>query len=207
MKLIIFGATGTVGRRLVEEALEQGHHVTAFARHPESLKSAHQNLNRQSGDVLDPSAVVDAVKGHDAVLIALGAGRKGIVREVGTKHIIDAMHHCDTRRLVCLSSLGVGESRALLTFFWKYIMFGFLLKAAYVDQEAQEKLVRQSELDWTIVRPSAFTDGPATEDYKHGFPMTEKHLKLKISRADVANFMLKQLGDSTYLRQMPGLSY
>ena len=90
MKLIIFGATGTVGRHLVEQALSQGHRVTAFARKPSALKLDHQNLTRQAGDVLDRDAVAEAVAGHDAVLIALGAGRKGKVRSAGTKHVVDA---------------------------------------------------------------------------------------------------------------------
>ena len=207
MKLIIFGATGTVGRLLVEQALSQGHRVTAFARRPSALKLGHRDLTRQAGDVLDSGAVADAVQGHDAVLIALGAGRKGTVRAVGTKHIVEAMARHGVRRLVCQSTLGVGDSRAALNFFWKRIMFGLLLREAYADHEAQEALVRQSGLDWIIVRPAAFTDGPATSACKHGFPPTEKNLKLKISRADVADFMLRQLTDDTYLRQSPGLSY
>ena len=207
MKLIIFGATGTVGRLLVDQALSQGHRVTAFSRKPATLKSDHQNLTRQAGDVLDRDAVADAIQGHDAVLIALGAGRKGTVRATGTKHIVEAMALHGVRRLVCQSTLGAGDSRPLLNFFWKRIMFGLLLREAYADHEAQEALVRQSGLDWIIVRPAAFTDGPATGAYKHSFPPTEKNLKLKISRADVAGFMLRQLTEDSYLRQSPGLSY
>jgi len=207
MKLIIFGATGTVGRQLVDQALSQGHHVTAFARRPLMLKRDHPNLTRQAGDVLDRSAVADAVQGHEAVFIALGAGRKGTVRSVGTRHIIEAMKHHGVRRLVCQSTLGAGDSRPVLNFFWKRIMFGLLLREAYADHQARESLVEQSGLDWTIVRPGAFTDGPATGAYKHGFPPTETNLKLKISRADVANFMLRQLTGTMYLRQSPGLSY
>ncbi len=207
MNLIIFGATGTVGRLLVEQALSQGHRVTAFARRPSALKLDHRDLTRRAGDVLDRGAVADAVQGHDAVLIALGAGRKGGVRAAGTEHIIGAMARHGVRRLVCQSTLGAGDSRAQLNFFWKRIMFGLLLRPAYADHEAQEALVRQSGLDWIIVRPAAFTDGPATGACKHGFPPTEKALKLKVSRADVAGFMLRQLTDDAYLRQSPGLSY
>ncbi len=207
MKLIIFGATGTIGRHLVDQALSQSHQVTVFARKPFALKLEHQNLTRQAGDVLDRSAVAEAVRGHDAALIALGSGRKGRVRSVGTKHVIEGMERHGVRRLVCQTTLGVGDSRALLNFFWKRIMFGLLLRDVYADHEAQEALVSQSDLDWIIVRPGAFTDGPATGAYKYGFPPTEKTLKLKISRADVADFLLRQLTDDTYLRRSPGLSY
>ncbi len=207
MKLIIFGATGTIGRHLVDQALSQSHQVTAFARKPFALKLDHQNLTCQAGDVLDRGAVADAVQGHDAALIALGSGRKGTVRSVGTKHVIDGMERHGVRRLVCQTTLGAGDSRAHLNFFWKRIMFGLLLKEVYADHEAQEPFIKQSDLDWIIVRPGAFTDGPATGAYKHGFPPTQKNIKLKISRADVAGFMLQQLTDDTYLRQTPGLSY
>ena len=86
-------------------------------------------------------------------------------------------------------------------------MFGWFLKAAFKDHEIQEQYVRESNLDWTIVRPAAFTDGPQTELYKHGFPPTTKSLSLKISRADVAHFMLQQISSTRYLHQTPGLSY
>ena len=86
-------------------------------------------------------------------------------------------------------------------------MFGLLLRDAYADHQAQETLVQESGLDWTIVRPGAYTDGPATGAYRHGFPPTEHGLKLKISRADVADFLLRQLTDPGYLHQAPSLSY
>jgi putative NADH-flavin reductase len=207
MKLIIFGATGTIGRHLVGQALTQGHQVTAFGRGASALKPTHKNLYRQPGDVLDRDEVSEAVQGHDAALLALGAGRKGTVRAVGTKHVLDAMAHHGVRRLVCQTTLGVGDSRTLLNFFWKRIMFGLLLRDAYADHEAQETIIKESDLDWIIVRPGAFTDGPATEVYKHGFPPTDQTLSLKISRADVANFMLRQLTDDSYLQRSPGLSY
>ncbi len=207
MNIIIFGATGTVGRHLVEQALTQNHQVTAFARKPSALKVKHQNLTAYAGDVFDRSAVSKAVEGHDAVLIALGAGRKGTVRATGTKHVVEAMAHHGIRRLVCQTTLGAGDSHATLTFFWKHIMFGLLLKPAFADHEMQEKIIMQTALDWIIVRPAAFTDGPLTGAYKHGFPSTKKNLQLKISRADVANFVLQQLSDDTYLHQTPGLSY
>jgi len=167
----------------------------------------HQNLTPRAGDVFDREAVADAVAGHDAVFIVLGAGRDGNVRSLGTRNIIEAMQHHNIRRLVGHSTLGAGDSRAQLNFFWKRIMFGLLLRPAYADHQAQETFIEQSGLDWTIVRPAAFTDGPATGNYKHGFPVTERNLKLKISRADVAGFLLRQLNDDTYLHKTPGLSY
>ena len=86
-------------------------------------------------------------------------------------------------------------------------MFGLLLRPAYADHISQESYVTQCRLDWTIVRPAAFTDGERTGQYRHGFSGTDKTTKLKISRADVADFMLKQLTDEMYLHKTPGLSY
>ena len=207
MKVLIFGATGTVGRELVTQALEMGHTVTAFARDPSKLAIGHASLEIIEGDVMDSAAVDRAVAGHDAVLIALGAGSKGQVRSTGTRNIIQAMQKSGTRRLVCLSTLGVGDSRGNLNFLWKYIMFGMLLRAAFADHVTQEDDVIRSGLDWTIVRPAAYTDGERTGDYRHGFPATEKGLKLKISRADVADFVLTQLANDSYIRMTPGVSY
>lgn len=206
MKLIIFGATGTVGRPLVEQALAQDHQVTAFARNPAVLSSDDAKLALRAGDVLDPVAVADAVAGHDAALITLGSGRKGTVRSVGTRHVIDAMEEHGLRRLVCQTTLGCGDSWANLNFFWKRVMFGGFIREAFADHEAQEAYVRASTLDWTLVRPAAFTDGGLSGAYRHGFPATTRDITLKIPRADVADFMLRQLGDDTYLQAAPGLS-
>ena len=207
MKLIIFGATGTIGQHLVEQALSNGYEVTAFARNPSKLDVENSALEIVQGDVMEPEHVSRAMLGHEVVVIALGAGAKGGIRSQGTRNVIQGMQSQGINRLICLSSLGVGESHRNLNFFWKYLMFGMLLRKAYADHVAQEQAIRESGLEWTIVRPGAFTDGPATGTYKCDFPPTETGLKFKISRADVADFMLQQIGDDTYLRQSPGLSY
>ena len=207
MKVLIFGSTGSIGRELVKQALEQGHAVTAFTRNPANVDLDHAALTVAQGDVLDPAAVARAVPGHEAVLCSLGAGLQGQVRSEGTRNIIQAMEHADVRRFICQSTLGVGDSRANLNAYWKHIMFGLLLRRAYADHVSQERYVKQSRLDWIIVRPAAFTDGKRTGEYRHGFPGTDKTTTLKISRADVADFMLKQLANDTYLHQTPGLSY
>jgi nucleoside-diphosphate-sugar epimerase len=137
----------------------------------------------------------------------LGAGSKGTVRAAGTRNIIQAMQNRGVRRLVCLSTLGVGDSWDNLNWFWKRLMFGLLLRRAFADHVAQERYVTESGLDWIIVRPGAYTDGDRTGAYRHGFSATATGPKLKISRADVADFMLKQLTDDRYLHATPGLSY
>lgn len=207
MNVVIFGATGSIGQELVTQALTEGHCVTAFLRNPAKLQLNHGKLKLAQGDVLDYASVKQAVKGQDAVLCALGAGSQGGVRAQGTKNIIQAMDETGVRRLICLSTLGVGDSRQTLSFFWKHIMFGLLLRQAFADHVLQEAYIKKSQLDWTIVRPAAFTDGAVTGRYQHGFAATTKGLELKISRADIAHFMLRQLTDTHYLHQTPGLSY
>ena len=207
MKLLIFGSTGSIGHQLVKQALEYGYTVSAFSRDPSKLDIKHNNLKVVQGDAMDFPSVEKAVQGRDAVLCSLGAGSKGTVRSEGTRNIVCAMEKAGVQRFICQSTLGIGDSWDNLSFLWKYIMFRGLLRQAYADHVGQEDYVKQSHLDWTIVRPGAFTDGNRTGKYRHGFPGTDKTTKLKISRADVADFMLKQLTDDTYLHKMPGLSY
>ncbi len=208
MKVIIFGATGSVGRLAVKQMLADGHQVTALARWPEKLAIRADALTLQAGDAMDPQAVSEAVKGHDAVVVTLGAGtsRKSVIRSRGTMNVIQAMHEHGVRRLICQSTLGAHESWGNLNFFWKRIMFGMLLKPVFKDHELQEQLVRASGLDWTIVRPSAFTDGPALGTFKEDFPATERRLSLKIARADLAGFLSRQLREKRYLGRAVGIS-
>lgn len=209
MNLVIFGATGTIGRQVVQQALAQGHTVTAFARNPAKLDVQHPRLRISQGDVMDAQAVEQAIHGQDAVVCVLGSGKKltGTVRSQGTQQIIQAMEKQGVRRLICQSTLGAGDSWSNLDFYWKYVMFGFILRQVFADHQRQEALVKSSSLDWTIVRPGAFIDGPRTGQYRHSFTSTDRTVTLKISRADVADFILKQLRDPSSLRQTPGLSY
>ena len=208
MKLLIFGPTGGTGREVVKQALDQGHSVTAYARDPAKIEDIqHSSLKVVRGNVLDPVAVKEAVAGHEAVFVTIGAGpTRTTLREDGTRNIVDAMQGAGVKRLICQSSLGVGDSRANLPFFTKHIIVGIFLRHAFADHERQEVVVRQSTLNWTIVRPPHLKDGPRTEVYRYGFSTTDKKIKNWISRADVAHFMLKQLFDDTYLQKDPGVS-
>ena len=118
------------------------------------------------------------------------------------------MQEAGVRRLVCQSTLGVGSSGEHLTFWWRYVMFGALLRKAFADHVAQEAVVEGSGLDWTIVRPSAFTDAPAGSlgPVRHGFDRSARGLRLKVRRADVAAFVLAQAEDPTFVHQAVSLS-
>lgn len=209
MKVIVFGSTGSVGRLAVDRLLAEGHEVTAFARRPERLKLEHPRLKKVAGNAMDIRSVSGAVQGHEAVMVTLGSGasRKSLVRSRGTQHIIEAMQQHGVRRLVCQSTLGAGESWSNLNFFWKRIMFGLLLRPVFLDHERQEALVRDSGLDWTIVRPGAFTDGPADGAFKVDIPAGERGLKLKISRADIAAFLSRCLAEASFMHRAVGISH
>jgi putative NADH-flavin reductase len=209
MRTIVFGATGGTGRELLTQALDQGHDVAAYARNPAKLDGiSHARLEVIRGDVLNLTGVESAVAGHDAVFCAVGAGpKRTTLREDATRNIVCAMEKAGVRRLICLSSLGVGDSRGNLSFFTKYVIVRIFLRHAFADHERQEAIVRGSSLDWTIVRPPHLKDGPRTGSYRHGFATTDRKIEGQISRADVADFMLTQLTEKTYLCQAPGVSY
>lgn len=209
MKIVIFGATGGTGRELVRQALAQGHQVTVFARNPGRLMMEHEDLPVVRGTVLDPEAVEAAVSGQEAALSALGALtlKKNTILSDGTKNIIEAMEKCGVRRFVCESSLGVGDSNGQLGFLYDYILIPFFMRHVFADKEVQERYIRESSLDWIIVRPAALTNGPRTGVYRALLAPERFTGKPQISRADTAEFMLKQLTENTYLRKTPGLAY
>ena len=209
MKLIIFGSTGGTGRQIVAQALEQGHDVTAFARSPERLEQKHVKLQVIKGNVLDFASVERAIQGQDVVLCTLGISfkDKSNLRANGTKNIIRAMEKTGVKRLICQSSAGVSDSRDTLPFLMKYLIVPFILRRSFADHEIQENYIKESQLDWIIVRPAALTDGEHTGSYQHGYTADNKTVTNKISRADTADFMLKQLADNSYLHKMPCISY
>lgn len=209
-RIIIFGATGTLGKHILEQALQTGHQISTFNRNISSLeKLKHPNLRSIEGDVNDADQVAEAIKNQEIVIIALGSGknRKSKVRSEGSKNIIAGMKINGVKRLICQTTLGAGDSNANLNFFWKKLMFGWFLKKVFLDHELQEDYVMNSDLDWTLVRPGAFTKGELTKDYQEGFNFTVKNLKLKISRADAAHFILKQVESDKYILKTPAISY
>lgn len=207
MQVAIFGATGSIGSHLVKQSLSKGYKVKAFTRNPAKLSGISDTaLSIVQGDVNNLRDVENAMSGIDCVLCSLGDGSKGRVRATGTKNIIQAMELYAVRRLVCQTTLGLGDSWNNLNFFWKYIMFGFFLKQAFEDHKQQEEYISNSSLIFTLVRPSAFTDKPSTNKFKVGFGADTKDLTLKISRADVACFMIEQLTSKEFINQPVSIS-
>jgi uncharacterized protein YbjT (DUF2867 family) len=221
MRLAIFGPTGGTGRRLVERAIAEGHEVTAFVRNPSKLTVRHGRLRVIVGDAFDPDSVREAVAGNEAVVCVLGSrqpsnplfprrpGDPNGVASGGSENIVAAMKEHGLRRFVCQTAWGVGESRQDPGFagaFFMNVLVPPLLRDEYADKEAQEKIVSESNLDWVIVRPMLLTNGPWTNDYRADVGL-KPGWRPYISRADVADFLLRQLTDDTFVRKRPAIGY
>jgi len=197
MKLLIFGASGGTGRQLVGRALRQRHDVTAFVRSPADFGMAGAQLAVFTGNVTDKNAVERAMRGQDAVISALGVSRPfkrdpSVVQ--GIRYILDAMPRHGVRRLVYQSFVGVAESRHRAGLLLR-LVGGRLLRDEIADHEEKEGLVRASGLDWTIVRPPKLTNGPATGAVRSGEDIPPRALLPRLSRADVADFILQTIPD------------
>jgi putative NADH-flavin reductase len=197
MRLTIFGATGRTGRVVVEQALRHGHAITAFTRDPAQLPRRPQ-LRAVAGDVLNPAAIGEAIEGAQAIISTLGRRRRGLdVCTEGIRTILSTMAGSAPRRLIILSNYGVAESRHRSA----YVAVSWLLERAVLsDKEHMEALVRNSEAEWTLVRAPVLTNGPQTGGYRTG---TDLRLGFtsRVSRADLAQFMLAQLDNDTNLRR------
>ena len=207
MKVLIIGATGATGKILMREALAQGHEVTALARNPSAVASEDHRLRVVEGNALDASSLEAAVAGQEAVLSALGtrSARPTTLFSESTHNLIGAMDKHGVRRLVCITGVGVGDSKGHVGFLYDRIIRPFVVKNIYEDKERQEEEIKQSDLDWVIVRPAQLTDEPAKGEY--GVYLKGSYTVKTISRADVADFMLAQLTDDTYVHKTPVISY
>lgn len=209
-RLLVVGASGRTGRHLVEQALERGYGVTAFVRDRSRLPIEDPRLTVVEGDVLDADAVGRAVRGQDAVLSALGHKRyfgPSRILSRGTGNILRAMERHGVRRLVCQTSLGVGDSAGRMGLYYTLVVLPFVLPFYYWDKTRQERAIAASELDWVIVRPGVLTDGKPRGRYRHGARIGSFLWTVRIARADVAVFMLDQLESDAHLRTAPGVCW
>jgi len=205
MNILIVGATRGVGRQLLEQALASGHAVTALARNPQRLATRHERLRILKGDILDPDSVAAAMAGQDAVCCTIGVRtpwEQPAVFSEGTRNLLQAMKQAGVRRLLCVTGIGAGNSKGHGGFLYDRIFYPLLLKGVYADKDRQESLIEASDVDWTIVRPGFLTNGPLTGNYRMLTDMTGITAG-RISRADVAHFILKELESNRHLRQTP----
>lgn len=204
MRLAIFGAENGIGRLLAEEALAAGHDVRTHAADPRDYPldpREHDRLRVIEGDAFDVPSVEEIVHDADAVCSAIGASTghlPGVTPAEGTENVLAAMEQFLVPRIVSATAAGVGASA-------DYASLGSRLRALFdrerfADLECQERLIRESDREWVIVRPARLTNGPRTNDYRAG-PGLETGLRATLSRADLAAFMLQQVDDDTYLGQ------
>ncbi len=186
MNLVILGATGRTGRLAVEQALAAGHTVTALVRSPDKLTIRNPSLRVVTGKATDSGDVARALEGADAVISTLGG--TGSVIADSTRAIVEAAYKTGVRRVVVLSSFFVERDRLgavarLLT----SVAMGSQIK----DKSAGEGLLRQSDLDWTIIYASLLNDGPATGFVEVLPGRTKRRISDRISRADVAAWLVQ----------------
>lgn len=209
MKLLIIGATRGIGLELVEQALAAGHEVTALARNPQSVALKHENLKVVKGDILNQSSIEEALDGQDAVCVTIGikVTRKPVsIFSEGTKRVVAAMKNSSCRRLICVTGIGAGDSRGHGGFLYDRIFNPLFLKTIYADKDRQEQIVRESGFDWVIVRPGFLTNGEWTGKYRV-LTKLDNVKAGKISRADVADFILREAAEMKYKGQTPLLTY
>jgi putative NADH-flavin reductase len=209
MKLLVLGATGATGLQIVAQALAQGHEVTAFVRNPAKLTISHPALNVVQGSLPeDAQAFAGALRGQDAVLSSLGmrnALRSNGLQQRSMQVLVPAMQAAGVRRLITVSANGVGDTHATSPLLPR-IMYRLLLGDLFADKKAGEDIVRASSLDWTFAYPTLLTNGPRTGKYRAGERLELSGMP-KISRADVADFVLKQLQDRAWSKKRPVISY
>jgi putative NADH-flavin reductase len=209
MKIIIFGASGRMGIKVVEQALEAGHIVTAFLRTPSKIAIQHPNLTLFQGDVMDAAAVENAVAGQEVVISVLHTMRPPVpgMMETAAKNITSAMQKHSIRRIISTTDAAVSQPEDQPKIGDRLInaLISILDKNFVVDSSANVKVIQASDLDWTFVRFPRLIDGAHTRKYRVSY--LGKDSGTQISRADGADFVLKELAEKKWLKKAPVVSY
>jgi len=209
-RILVVGATGGTGRQLVEQGLARGYAVTALARNPAALQIDHPQLTVIQGDVLDYGSVETAMLGQQAVVCALGHKRffyPTRILSAGTSNILRAMEAQQVPRLICETSLGIGDSAGRMGLYYTLFTIPVILPFYFWDKTRQERVIAASSVDWVIIRPGALKNAAKRDGLRHGRGVGNFLSTVSISRADVADFMLEQLESNTYLGTAPGVSW
>lgn len=206
--LLVIGASRGIGLETVKQALAAGHEVRALARSAKKIAIEHPALSKIAADATEPQALTEALRGVDAAIQALGvkSGPSMMVQPVdlfskATRALLPAMGEAGVRRLIAVTGFGAGDSRDRGGLLYK-IGFNLFLRRAYDDKDVQEQLIRGSDLDWTIVRPVILFDGARTGNY-HVLTDPKRWRIGFISRANVADFLIRQIDDDRYIRETP----
>jgi len=212
MKVVIFGATGFSGQAILAEIIKQGHDVTVLVRDASKVKIKHNNIKIVEGNVLEPAVVASVLQQQEAVIQCLGVGGKGDGKpntfiSDATKIIVDEMEKLNIKRLIAMSNVGTGNSIAFQPWFFTKIILPYFMKWLKViieDKNRMESIIMNSKLDWTIVRCPNIVDKPAKG--KYNATLDGKGLKLSIALQDLSKFMVGQLKETTFNKQVPCIS-
>lgn len=205
MKVVVFGATGRSGRRIVERALEAGHEVTGIVRTPSKMEMSHKRLTLVRGDILDYDSFASVLRGQDAVVSTVGKGaeyfRSVELYSEGIKNVIRAMEEYGLSRLIAITSGGThpGWDRKN-PIFYEFFIKRLLLRGEYADMKRMEDIIMDTDLDWTIVRPSGLTDDEGTGEYRAnvGYSNPESDTT---TRDDLAEFIVDELRSDQFVRE------
>ncbi|ROO87977.1 putative NADH-flavin reductase [Actinocorallia herbida] len=211
MRVTVFGATGKIGRLVVDQLLAHGHHVVAFARDPSKVHRTDPHLTVITGQLSDTDAVGRAVTGSDAVVSALGPSLKRSTPAgplaAGTRTIVDAMKAAGVRRIIGLATPSLADPRDARH--WKHTVLPVMARLAFpnalTDLGRMTEAITGSGLDYTIARITNPTDKPGTGRIRAGYLGHDK-IGSAMSRADIAAFLIGQLTDPRYSRSMPAIS-
>jgi len=210
-KVLIIGASRGIGLETVEAALQAGHSVRALARSARRIPVDHPKLEKMAGDALQVATVKRALTGVDVIIQSLGvaAGPEIIFKptrlfSAATRVLVTAMEEAQVKRLICVTGFLAGDSRGYGGFLYN-VAFHLLVGRIYDDKDVQERMVRRSKLDWVIVRPVILTNGPKTNAYRALVDPRDWTCGF-ISRADVADFLVKQIDDDAFLHKTPVLT-
>lgn len=209
MKIVVFGASRGVGLQVVKQALEKGHLVTAFVRSPDTFEVKHQNLRVFPGNAMDAATVENAITGQEAVISTLGPTRPPVphMMETSARNIVTGMKKHSVRRLVSTTGAGVRQPEDKPKFVDHLIgyLLNLLVKEVVLDSSENVRVIQTSDLDWTVVRFPRLIDGEHTGKYRVGFVSKESGTQL--SRADAADFILKELEEKKWHGKLPLVSY
>jgi putative NADH-flavin reductase len=210
MKLLILGATGKTGSVLLRQALDAGHDVTAIVRSAAGITTQSPNLHVVEGSVLRSQDLEKVVAGQGAVLSTLGARslKETTIYSEPIRHAVGAMRTQRVKRLLCIASAGLEKRDPAFGFFYRVFLKGMLLRNSYADMTRMEAILdRVTDLEWIVVRPTFLTEGPLTGKYRVSKKLCPPGRRPRISREDVAHFMLQQIAAPDYVHQKPALAY
>ncbi len=212
MRIVVFGATGGIGKHIIAQGLDRGHFITAVARNPAVITLSHPNLTIKQGDVYKSADVADAIRGQDVILSALGSKtpkQADPVTSTGIRNMLTAMRETGVHRIIAISSIGAGDPNEY-AWWLRTLLIDFMFKPfaphQLADINQMERELLQNDMNWVIVRPTTLTNGRRRGRYQVSND-SKRGIRYYISRADVADFMLNLAETASHKREIVHVGY